>query len=104
MRPDDAAALFQYAQLHQSRGRVDEAVLLLERAVKLRDDYRQAYVLLARLYLKQKRTADANRLRAIIDRLNEEEQKRQPGAEKQQSPPKAIDRPATESPIKPPQS
>ncbi|MGH9801590.1 MAG: tetratricopeptide repeat protein, partial [Blastocatellia bacterium] len=88
-----------YAQLVQARGKTDEAVKLLERAVEIHKDFRQAYVLLARLYLKQKRTADAERLRAIIDRLNDEEQKRQPTADKLQEPPKAIDRP-----IKPPQS
>ena len=93
IRPDDIAALFQYAQLAQARGQTGEAVKLLERAVEINKDFRQAYVLLARLYLKQKRTADADRLRAIIDRLNEEEQKRQPSATSPQEPPKAIDRP-----------
>ena len=97
MRPDDIGALFQYAQLIQARGQTAEAVKLLERAVEINKDFRQAYVLLTRLYLKQKRMADAERLRAIIDRLNEEEQKRQPiakdGQEKLQEPPKAIERP-----------
>jgi hypothetical protein len=83
--------------LLQSHGQTVESVKLLERAVELNKDFRQAYVLLARLYLKQKRTADADRLRAIIDRLNEEEQKRQPTADaeklKFQEPPKAIERP-----------
>ncbi|MEO6725225.1 MAG: tetratricopeptide repeat protein, partial [Blastocatellia bacterium] len=99
LRPDDAGSLFQYAQLVQLRGRTDEAVKLLERAVEQKKDYTQAYVLLARLYLKQKRMSDADRLRAIIDRLNDEEQKRQPTADptksKFQEPPKAIARPDT---------
>ena len=82
LHPDDIAALFQTAQLQQARGRTAEAVPLLERAVALKPDYRQAYVLLARLYLKQKRTGDANRIRAIIDKLNDEEQQRQPSADK----------------------
>ncbi|MDX2030485.1 MAG: tetratricopeptide repeat protein [Blastocatellia bacterium] len=93
LRPEDPAALFQYAQVQQARGRMDEAVALLERAIDLKKDYRQAYVVLVRLYIKQKRTADAQRMRVIIDRLNEEEQKRQPTAEKNATPPKAIDRP-----------
>jgi predicted Zn-dependent protease len=111
MRPDDVGALFQYAQLIQARGQTDEAVKLLERTVAVKNDFRQAYVLLARLYLKQKRMADADRLRAIIDRLNEEEQKRQPTADptksKFQEPPKAIvrpDTPANSPATKPPQA
>jgi tetratricopeptide (TPR) repeat protein len=106
LRPDDAGALFQYAQLVQARGRVDEAVKLLERAVEQKNDYRSAYVLLARLYLKQKRNEDAARLRAIIDRLNDEEQERQPTAKDMLPPPKGIerpDRPAGNPATKPPQ-
>lgn len=81
LRPDDAGAMFQLAQVVQltpGASATDEAVRLLERAIARAPDFTQAHVLLARLYFKSKRTADAERERAIIDRLNAEQQRRQP--------------------------
>jgi Tfp pilus assembly protein PilF len=59
-----------------------EAVELLEKVTKVMPDYSPAHVLLARLYFKLKRIDDAKREQAIVERLAVEQQKRQPGAEK----------------------
>jgi tetratricopeptide (TPR) repeat protein len=78
LRPGDPTMLYQLAQLVQARGQTDEAVALLERVVAATPDFQPAHVLLARLYFKLKRGADAEREREIIRRLTEEQQKRQP--------------------------
>jgi tetratricopeptide (TPR) repeat protein len=80
LRPGDSNVLYQMAQLAQAKGSTEEAVGLLERVVATAPDYTPAHVLLARLYYKLKRPADAERERAIIDRLNAEQQKKQPVA------------------------
>jgi hypothetical protein len=54
------------------------AVDCLEHVVRQAPDFTPAHVLLARLYYKLKRPADAERERSIIARLNSEEQKSQP--------------------------
>ncbi|HVF87706.1 MAG TPA: tetratricopeptide repeat protein, partial [Pyrinomonadaceae bacterium] len=90
LRPDDVGALFQLAQLAQARGTIDESVSLLERVVALAPDFTAAHVLLARQYYKLKRPQDAERTRAIIERLNAEQQKKQPTAETQNAPPPSL--------------
>ena len=87
LRPDDPGALFQLAQLVQAQGKIDETVKLLEQVVTILPDYMQAHVLLARLYFKLKRTDDAKREQAIIERLTAEQQKKQPTAESQKQNP-----------------
>ena len=71
------------AQLSQAKGDTAGAVALLERTVARTPDFTPAHVLLARLYYKLGRNADAERERAAIQRLNEEQQKRQPTPESQ---------------------
>ena len=53
-------------------------VALLERVVKQLPDFTQAHVVLARLYFKLKRPQDAENERLIINRLNAEQQKKEP--------------------------
>jgi tetratricopeptide (TPR) repeat protein len=79
LRPDDPGTLYHLGQLAQAKGQVEEAVKLLERVTTLAPDFTAAHVLLARLYYKVKRPADAERERAIVERLNAEQQKREPG-------------------------
>ena len=75
MRPDDLTALYQMAQLAKDKGSDEEAVGLLERVIKQDPYLIPAHVLLARLYGKLNHTADFERERAEIDRLNKEEQR-----------------------------
>jgi tetratricopeptide (TPR) repeat protein len=84
VKPDDTGMLFQLASLTQAQGRKEEAVQVLERVVKQKPDYTPAHVLLARLYFQLNRMSDARREREIINRLNLEEQSRQPSAADQQ--------------------
>jgi tetratricopeptide (TPR) repeat protein len=80
LKPNDTGTLFQLASQTLALGQKEEALRLLERVVKQRPDYTPAHVLLARLYFLLKRTADAKKERGIIERLNLEEQNRQPSA------------------------
>jgi hypothetical protein len=90
------------AQLEQSKGATQEAVNLLERVVSQTPDFRSAHVLLARLYYKLKRTADAERERVIIDKLNAEEQQTQQMPGKPQAQPSSDKNPEKVGPsVKP---
>jgi len=75
VRSNDTEALYQMAQLLQARDSLPEAITLLERVVKDDPYYIAAHVLLARLYYKVQRTADGDRERAEIQRLNDQEQR-----------------------------
>jgi tetratricopeptide (TPR) repeat protein len=77
IKPDDPGVLFQMAQLAKSRDAYAEAAELLERVITLRPNFTQGHVLLAQTYYRLKRSLDTERERAIIDRLNIEEQQKQ---------------------------
>ncbi len=82
LRPHDTGPLFELAQLIQARGDDAGAVRRLEQVVSQTPDFIAAHVLLARLYYKLKRTAEAERERAIVDRLNAAQQAKEPGVPK----------------------
>jgi tetratricopeptide (TPR) repeat protein len=84
VKPDDTGMLFQLASLTQAQGQKEDAVRVLERVVKQKPDYTPAHVLLARLYFQLNRMSDARREREIINRLNLEEQSRQPSTSDRQ--------------------
>ena len=77
-RPEETGVLFQLAQISQTQGGAEETAQLLERVVALKPDHLASHVLLAQIYFKQKRLQDAQRERQIIDRLNVQEQEKQP--------------------------
>jgi tetratricopeptide (TPR) repeat protein len=74
IRPDDLEIMFQLARIARAREHFQEALELLERVVAAKPDQTRAHVLLAQTYFRLKRTADGNREREIVRRLNEEEQ------------------------------
>jgi len=78
VRPEETGVLFQLAQISQTQGSTEETATLLERIVALKPDHLASHVLLAQIYFKQKRLQDAQRERQIIDRLNAQEQEKQP--------------------------
>lgn len=80
IRPTDLTARKLLASLRLQTGKVDEALPILEALVKDAPDLVEAHVLLATAYNRLNRKADAERERAIIDRLNAEAQAKQPGA------------------------
>jgi tetratricopeptide (TPR) repeat protein len=79
IRPNDLAARKLLASLRLQTGSVDEAVRMFEAIVKEAPDLIEAHVQLATAYNRLKRKDDAQRERAIVDRLNAEAQAKQRG-------------------------
>ncbi len=80
LRPRDSYARFHLASLHATNGKPAEALPLLEAVAKEYPDFVEARVLLASVYYRLNRKADGDRERAIVQKLNAEEQAKQPGA------------------------
>ncbi len=74
IRTDDLEVMFQLARVARAKERFDEALGLLEQIVAAKPDHTRAHVLLAQTYFRLKRTADGNREREIVRRLNQQEQ------------------------------
>ena len=81
IRPRDLTARKLLASLRLQTGRVEEAVEMLERIVKDAPDTVEAHVQLATAYNRLKRREDAERERAIVDRLNAEIAAKQKGTQ-----------------------
>jgi tetratricopeptide (TPR) repeat protein len=79
IRPTDLAARKLLASLRLQTGNVEEAVAMFESIVKEAPDAVDVHVQLATGYNRLKRKEDADRERAIIDRLNAEAQAKQKG-------------------------
>ena len=82
IRPQDQTARKLLASLRLQTGKTEEALGMLEALVKEAPDVAEVHVMLATAYNRLGRKADAERERAIIDRLNAEAQAKQPGAVK----------------------
>jgi tetratricopeptide (TPR) repeat protein len=80
IRPTDLTARKLLASLRLQTGKTEEALTMLEAIVKDAPDLVEAHVMLATAYNRLDRREDAQRQRAIIDRLNAEIQAKQPGA------------------------
>ena len=74
IRPADSEVMFQLARVARGREHFEEAASLLERVIAAKPDHTRAHVLLAQTYFHLKRTADGNREREVVRRLNEAEQ------------------------------
>ena len=79
IRPHDLAARKLLASLRLQTGKTEEAVRMLEAIVKEAPDAVDAHVQLATGYNRLKRFDDAQRERAIINRLNAQAQAKQAG-------------------------
>jgi tetratricopeptide (TPR) repeat protein len=88
LRPRDSYARYHLGALYATQGRPNDARPLLEAVVKEFPDFVEARVLLASVYYRLNRKADADRERAIIQKLNEEQQAKQPGAQSESGRPK----------------
>lgn len=78
LRPGDFSARFQIASLQFAQGRIDDARSELESLVKAAPSFLEAHVMLATIYYRDKRKADGDKERAIVDKLNAERQAQQP--------------------------
>jgi tetratricopeptide (TPR) repeat protein len=83
IRPNDLTARKLLASLRLQQGKADEAALMFEQIVKEAPDLVDAHVQLATAYNRLKRKEDADRERAIIDRLTAEAQAKQRGGKSQ---------------------
>ena len=66
--------------LHLALGRLEESRTALESVTAQVPGYRQAHVLLASVYYRQKDKAQGDRHRDIAEKLRAEEQAKEPGA------------------------
>ena len=82
IRPNDLTARSLLASLRLQTGKTDEARVMFESIVKDAPDLIEAHVQLATAYSRLKRPEDAQRERAIAERLTAEAQAKQPGAKK----------------------
>jgi len=79
IRPNDLTARKLLASLRLQQGKIEEAAQMFEAIVKEAPDLVDAHVQLATAYSRLKRKEDADREKAIIDRLNAEAQAKQRG-------------------------
>ena len=93
LRPRDSYARYHLGALYTTMGRPGEARVLLEGVVREYPDFVEARVLLASVYYRLNRKEDGDREQAVIQRLNGEQQSKQPGVQ---------DRGARVDPGKPP--
>jgi tetratricopeptide (TPR) repeat protein len=81
LRPHDPRVLYGLGSVHLAAGRVEEAEKALEAVTAAVPDYVHAHVLLATAYYRQKKKEKGDAERAIADRLRQERQGREPGAD-----------------------
>jgi tetratricopeptide (TPR) repeat protein len=82
LRPREQYAHYHLSAVLAALGKPDEARPLLEGVVKEYPDFVEARVLLASVYYRLNRKEDGDRERAAVQRLNSEQQAKQPGAQK----------------------
>ena len=78
VRPGDLRVLYQQGTIQLAEGQPDQARQTLEGIVKEAPQFVEAHVTLATAYYRLKRKADGDRERAIVEKLNQELQARQP--------------------------
>lgn len=80
VRPRELNVSYFIANVYMALGKIPEAHKLLEEVVKAAPRFVEAHVLLATVYYRLKRKEDGDRQRAIIQKLNAENQANAPGA------------------------
>jgi tetratricopeptide (TPR) repeat protein len=79
IRPGDVGVRYQIASIEMSVGQVKEARGHLESLVAEAPNFTEAHVSLATAYYREKRKADGDRERAIVEKLNAEKQANEKG-------------------------
>jgi Flp pilus assembly protein TadD len=77
--PASAPALYALGLVQKAQSQLADAVVNLEKAVKIRPDWMEAHVQLAALYFQLHRPADGARERQIVDSISAQQQKAGPG-------------------------
>jgi len=81
VRPSEPNARFYLASIDVAQDKLNEALPALEQLVKDTADFAAAHVMLATVYYRMGRKADGDREKAIVNKLNAEQQAKQPGAQ-----------------------
>lgn len=81
LRPRDQYARYHLAAVYSALAKPNEALPLLEGVVKEFPDFSEARVLLASVYYRLNRKEDGDREKTIVQKLNAEQQAKQPGAQ-----------------------
>lgn len=81
LRPREQYARYHLGAVLAALGKPDEARPLLEGVVKEFPDFAEARALLASVYYRLNRKEDGDRERAMVQKLNAEQQAKQPGAQ-----------------------
>src|SRR6266576_555531 len=84
IRPGDAGVRYQIAALELSVGQVEAARIHLESLVAEAPNFTEAHVSLATAYYREKRKADGDRERAIVEKLNAKKQANDKGVKVRQ--------------------
>jgi tetratricopeptide (TPR) repeat protein len=85
LRPRDSYARYHMGALYAALGKPGEARPLLEGVAKEHPDFVEARVLLASVYYRLNRKEDGDRERAVVQKLNAEQQAKQPGSREEAS-------------------
>jgi tetratricopeptide (TPR) repeat protein len=80
LRPRDQYAHYHLAAVYAALGKPNEARPLLESVTQEHPDFIEAHVLLASVYYRLNRNQDGKREQGIIQKLNADQQAKQPGA------------------------
>ena len=86
LRPRDQYARYHLAAVYAAAGKPAEALPLLEGVLKEYQEFVEARVLLASVYYRLNRQEDGDREKAIIQKLNSEQQAKQPGSQPRADP------------------
>ncbi|HKQ52908.1 MAG TPA: tetratricopeptide repeat protein [Pyrinomonadaceae bacterium] len=81
LRPKEQYARYHLGAVLAALGKPDEARPLLEGVVSEHPEFSEARALLASVYYRLNRKADGDRERAIVQKLDSEQQAKQPGAQ-----------------------
>ena len=81
LRPRDQYARYHLAAVYALGGKVAAALPLLEGVLKEHEDFIEARVLLASVYYRLNRKEDGDREKSIIQKLNADQQAKQPGSQ-----------------------
>jgi tetratricopeptide (TPR) repeat protein len=81
LRPRDSYARYHLGALYATIGKLGEARPLLEDVAKEHPDFVEARAVLANVYYRLNRKQDGDREQAAVQRLNSEQQSKQPGSQ-----------------------
>ena len=95
LRPRDSYSRYHLGSVYVAMGKPGEARVLLEDVAREYPDFVEARVLLASVYYRLNRKADGDRERDAVEKLNVEQQSKQPGSQ---------DRGGRVDPTKPPKN